>query len=135
MKLMVCLDERGGMMFHHRRQSRDRTVIGDMLQLCGTKPLWMDAYSAGMFSHDPARVVTDENFLLRTPWGSYGFAEKGPLMPYEYRIEQIVIYLWNRVYPGDVFFDMDMENWILTEEKEWKGSSHDKITRRIYSRS
>ena len=56
-------------------------------------------------------------------------------MPYEYRIEQIVIYLWNRVYPGDVFFDMDMENWILSEEKEWKGSSHDKITRRIYIRS
>ena len=31
MDVFVCLDDRGGMFFNHRRQSRDRQVIQDML--------------------------------------------------------------------------------------------------------
>gem|GEM_PF-5722604 len=31
MDVFVCLDDRNGMLFNHRRQSRDREVIRDVL--------------------------------------------------------------------------------------------------------
>lgn len=31
MTLILCLDDENGMMFNHRRQSRDRVLISEML--------------------------------------------------------------------------------------------------------
>ena len=33
MKLIVCLDDKNGMMFNKRRQSRDRVLIENVLEL------------------------------------------------------------------------------------------------------
>lgn len=49
MILIVCVDDHNGMMFNHRRQSQDRILRGDILELTEGKILWMDAYSKKQF--------------------------------------------------------------------------------------
>lgn len=41
MILIVCVDDHNGMMFNHRRQSQDRILRGDILELTEGKILWM----------------------------------------------------------------------------------------------
>lgn len=45
MIVMVCVDDKNGMMFNKRRQSQDRVLRQHMLELAGDKKLWMNAYS------------------------------------------------------------------------------------------
>ena len=49
-------------------------------------------------------------------------------------IEKIILFKWNRNYPGDFFFDIDVtsNHWILQESKDFPGSSHEKITMEVY---
>ena len=48
MKLIVCLDDRGGMMFCKRRQSRDRMQISDMKALLEGASLAVSPYTEGL---------------------------------------------------------------------------------------
>ena len=50
------------------------------------------------------------------------------------RIEEIYLYRWNRDYPADVYFPVDLSMWKCVETKEFAGSSHEKITRERYTR-
>ncbi len=50
MIVMVCLDDRNGMMFNHRRQSQDRVLRGEMLAQAGDRPLLVTPYTARQFS-------------------------------------------------------------------------------------
>ena len=49
MKVIVCLDERRGMMFNKRRCSRDRAVIEDILTMYTPADLCVSTYSASLF--------------------------------------------------------------------------------------
>ena len=48
--------------------------------------------------------------------------------------ESVVLYKWNRVYPADQYFAMDLSGWKLVETVEFPGSSHEKITEERYER-
>ena len=50
------------------------------------------------------------------------------------RIEEIYLYRWNRDYPAEVYFPVDLSVWKCMETKEFAGSSHEKITRERYTR-
>ena len=41
---------------------------------------------------------------------------------------------WNRDYPADMYFKMDLGSWKLAETQEYTGSSHEKITEERYVR-
>ena len=53
---------------------------------------------------------------------------------YEGKITEIVLYKWNRDYPADVIFEVDLSKWRLEERKDFSGYSHEKITKEIYNR-
>ena len=61
MHVILCADDRNGMMFHRRRQSRDRAVLEDIEKLRAGKKLLMNKYSDKMFSEygysDPTRLL------------------------------------------------------------------------------
>ena len=38
---------------------------------------------------------------------------------------------WNRDYPADVFFEVDLSKWRLEERKDFSGYSHEKITKEL----
>ena len=45
MKLILCVDDKGGLAFNHRRQSRDRVLNEHILMHCGMHRLWISPYT------------------------------------------------------------------------------------------
>ena len=62
------------------------------------------------------------------------FIENLPVAEYKDEIETVVIYHWNRHYPGDFFFDLELDSYSLESSEELVGSSHEKITKETYRR-
>ena len=133
MIVIVCIDDNNGMMFNNRRQSQDAILREDILALARDGQLRMNAYSKKQFpGESPVRIQAD--FLEKAEPGDFCFVEDRDIGPYEDRIEKLILYRWNRKYPADTFFTLDLREWRLEESVEFAGSSHEKITREIYVR-
>ena len=135
MKLIVCLDERGGMEFNKRRQSRDSRLIEDMLTLTASSRLYISEYSRLLFPDaEEMTVINDLSAIKDISSNDYYFMEKKLPDLKSYPISELIIYHWNRHYPSDVYFDLDMSPFELSEVSEFVGSSHEKITREVYKK-
>ncbi len=134
MKLFVCLDDAGGMMFNHRRQSRDRVLIADMIHHAGNAPLWVSPYSAPLFGEDAPTLRVAPNPTIAAGEDDYCFVEDTPLPQQLDGIRELIIYRWNRLYPSDVRFACDTSAFVLLESTEFVGSSHDNITKEIWKK-
>jgi len=135
MTVYVCLDDRNGMQFNHRRQSRDAEVFRDILSRLPAA-LTIDPFSQtlmqsagipwGPAPEDLAQLAPDAHFFLedRTPSDVVPFAST------------VIIYRWNRHYPADLHWDVDLTEagFSLREVSEFAGKSHEKITREVYTR-
>lgn len=134
MKLIVCLDDAGGMMFNRRRQSRDRVLIADMIRHVGKSPLRTSPYSVPLFGEDASTLCAVPNPLENAKAGDYCFVEDTPLPQNLNGVDELIIYRWNRLYPSDVRFDCDTSAFSLAESCEFAGSSHDKIKKEIWKK-
>lgn len=137
MHIIVCLDEKGGMLFNHRRQSQDLVVRQHILTLSEGNKLWMNSYSASQFDGaEGAELTVDDDFLQKAQAGAYCFVEDAALLPYEEQIESIVVYQWNRTYPADMRFDIPLagHGWKCIETEDFTGNSHERITMEVYKR-
>lgn len=132
MILIVCIDDRSGMAFNHRRQSRDRILADRIASLTAGKKLWMEPYSQKLFSCGNA--VASDDYLTVVGTDDYCFVERDDVMPYEDKIRKIIVFRWNRVYPSDLRLGVDLTAWQLVSSEEFPGSSHEKITMEVYER-
>jgi len=134
MKLILFLDERGGMLFNRRRQSQDRKAREYILSMTADKRLLMNPYSAKQFKEGGDITVTEapqkdaeaEDFVLieNLPVSFSG-------------VDDVVLFLWNALYPSDVSFDtksLVREGFSLHKSEEFAGYSHEKITVEFYRR-
>ena len=133
MKLIVCLDERKGMMFNNRRQSRDRVLIDNMIEMIGDDKLYIAPYSESLFENKEIKLKVKKN-PLKAADENWCFIENLPVAEYKDEIETVVIYHWNRHYPGDFFFDLELDSYSLESSEELVGSSHEKITKEIWNK-
>lgn len=133
MILVSCVDNDFGMLFNMRRQSQDREVRRDLIELAAGKTIWMNAYSARQF-HEEAPIRVDDAFLEKAGEGEWAFAETENAKAVEDRIEKIVLYHWNRSYPADFHWEIDLNSWRLVLSREIPGFSHEKITVEEYVR-
>lgn len=135
MTVMLCIDDKGGMMFNHRRQSRDQVLQEHILNLIGDARLWVSRYSRKLFPNDgQAEIYTDEDFLEKAQKGDFCFAEDKDISLYEEKIERLIIFRWNRVYPADTFLELDLNRYTLEKTENFEGNSHEKITKEIYTK-
>ena len=134
MKLIVCLDDERGMMFNHRRQSRDRVLIADMIDHVGDSLLCVSPYSAPLFGEDYATLRVAPNPVLSAKEADFCFVEDTPLPSNLDGANELIIYRWNRLYPSDVRFDCDMSSFRLAESSKFAGSSHEKIKQEIWKK-
>ena len=137
MIVITCVDDNGGVLFNHRRQSSDRVVRQRILDICKGSKLWMSSYSAREFENtDAPEINVEDEFLSEAAKGEYCFVEGDDLKPYEKWIERIILIHWNRVYPADVYFDFPLNEhgWKRVSCEEFTGYSHDKITVETYDR-
>lgn len=149
MKIIVCIDDNNGMMFNKRRQSKDSVLRQHILAETNGSTLWLNSYSASQFEESENNslvtirdstaigknsLIIDENFLEKAGETDFAFVENLSLKEYENKISQIIIYKWNRKYPADFRFDIDVTNdsWKLSTTENFAGSSHDNITKEVY---
>ncbi len=133
MRVITCSDQNDGLFFNQRRQSRDRLLIEDVLSFCKGNTLYISDYSKPLFP-DGSSVVVAEHPLETAKAGDFCFTEGLLLAPAEAAIEELILYRWDKVYPADVFLDLDLTRWHLQDTYELAGSSHDKITREVYTK-
>ena len=129
MTLYICLDDRNGLQFNKRRQSRDSAVLEDIRShLAGN--LLIEAFSEKLIRE------ADIPCVLPPETAEDYFAETIPSAEILEKTEKLVIYRWNRHYPSDVRWEPDLAalGFVLQETTEFPGTSHEKITREVYER-
>ena len=137
MKLFVCLDEVGGMTFNKRRQSSDRIIRDDMLQIVQDAPFLVNSYTAKQFTEEQSsQIQVDDNCLENASEDAFVFVENIGVLDYISNIEQIIVYRWQRKYPADFFFDVDLKSsdWELVSQEEIVGYSHECILKEVYKK-
>ena len=135
MIVMVCVDNRMGVMFNKRRQSRDRELCARVIELTKDKRLFLSSYSASLFGEFTKDMIVGDDFLKKAENGDFCFVEGKDLLPYINKTEKIIVFKWNRDYPFDKKLDVDLSNgWIVEKVEEFNGTSHDKITMEVYVR-
>ena len=129
MTLIVCVDDRLGMMFNHRRQSRDREVIRRILDITKGHTLWVSPYSAPLFE---GAARTDAQYAQQAGKDDFCFVEDGDL-PLEHA-DRVILYRWNRTYPADRRFPADPTalGFHPTHTEEFVGFSHETITEEVF---
>ena len=133
MKLIVCVEDRYGMLFNRRRVSRDQAVTDRILTMSADGVLWVNSFSLGLFPGE-ARVCVDDAFLKRAHDTDYCFLENEDIRPYLSRVKELILFRWNRRYPFDVAFPFEVcfGKWQLVSREDFPGNSHESITLEVY---
>lgn len=137
MNIIVCLDDKNGMMFNKRRQSQDKLLRADISNTIGDSNLFMNSYSYKLYKDiDNGNFQVLDDFLNKCGDNDFCLVEDKSLFNYVNNIDTLLIYKWNRIYPADLYFDINLQssNWELLKSSEFQGSSHEKITKEIYRR-
>ncbi len=134
MIIILCLDNNNGMLFHQRRQSRDKLVIENIIETFQGHLIHINSFSKILFEEFPENIIIDENFLSNSCDTDICFVENEDISKYEDKISKIIVYQWNRDYPFDVKCNIDFSQYQLTSVIEFKGNSHSVITREEYSK-
>ena len=134
MTVIVCLDTKGGMTFNNRRQSRDSRVTDDIKRVCEGKRLLISPFSEKMLAPTGLAATVSSDPFSEAKDGEVIFVENLPVAPHVDRVQRIIVYNWNRSYPADRHFDVNMGacGFKLHSKREFVGSSHEKITREDY---
>lgn len=133
MHIIVCVDDKNGILFNKRRLSSDRVLCQRILSQTAGKRLWMNAYSAKLFTG--ADICVDDAFLEKAGAEDICFIENADITPFVSGIHAVTVYRWNRTYPSDVKFPAALfENrWKLERREDFSGYSHEVITEERYT--
>ena len=125
MILITCIDNRNGIMFNKRRVSKDTLLIERLKGITKENKIYVSEYSKPLFNGFDNLVLSIENLTNN----DFYFLEDED---YNGNIDKIIIYKWNRDYPADKYFDIDLLSYKLISTQDFQGSSHDLITEEIY---
>ena len=133
MVVFVCLDNNNGMLFNHRRQSRDANLIKDVEATVGDSSVFLNSYSEPLFAGTSVKLKVTDSFLSDAGIDDFCFVENTPVKAYEDQITKLIVYKWNRDYPSDFRFDIDyIDDFKLESSIDFIGTSHEKITKEVY---
>ena len=90
MTVIVCLDNANGMMFNHRRQSRDANVVKDILKTINGTSLLIAPYSEPLFSQAECSVSISDSFLTDAEANDYCFVENTSVAEFKEKISKLV---------------------------------------------
>lgn len=136
MKIILCLENSGGMIFNNRRLSKDIKVTEDILQTVKSNRLFINDFSKDLFCMPNGGLykniyLTEDFFNLQKE--DYCFLENTDVLKFLNKADTFIIYNWNRDYPYDFNFNKDyLTGFKLLSTKEFKGNSHEKITKDVY---
>lgn len=126
MIVALCLDDKNGMMFNRRRQSKDALLIENLKEYAQGRTIYIEEHSKTIF--DESATIIDD-ILSVAQSNDICFIENN--IDYS-NVNEFIIYKWNRVYPSDVVFEKNLSDYQLIETTDFAGKSHEKITREVY---
>ena len=89
----------------------------------------MDAYTAAQFQSDRIAVTRS---VAEVPEDGWYFLELGDVASLLPKVRQLALFRWNRLYPSDRRFPMDILHDPIYRE-DFPGNSHETITLEVYS--
>ena len=134
MTAIVCIEDRGGILFLKRRVSRDREVYRDIAE--SYDKVYMTSYSLPLFNEVKIDAIIRRAPITEGERSDVCFIESGEIADNLHKISKLIIYRWNRTYPFDVRigFEPDAAGFRLVSTDEFVGYSHEKITKDIYEK-
>ncbi len=134
MTAIVCIEDRGGILFLGRRLSSDREVARDVVE--SYDKILLTKYSLPLFESVKIDTGVCPSPLSRGKRGDVCFIEDGSIKENLAKLSRLVIYKWNRRYPSDVKlgFEPREVGFELISTVDFVGYSHEKITREVYAR-
>ena len=134
MKVIVVLDKNLGMAFNNRRQSRDRKLTKNIVEYIGNEKLYIEKYSEPLFANTTCNYFVVDSPLNVAKESNYYFIERSHIEKFVKDINELVIYHWNRSYPHDFDFNMNLENSNFKKISaiDFQGFSHEKIIKEVY---
>ena len=132
MNIIVCVDDNNGQLFNGRRQSKDIEVVNKIYEIVSEQKLLINSFSEKLFLDK--RVVRND-FLEIASENDFCFVENVDVTEYMSKINKVYLFRWNRDYPYDFTFDLDLSNnFTLSKVEEFKGNSHDMITLELWTK-
>ncbi len=130
----MCLDDKNGILFNKRRQSRDREVIRKIVDITNGQALYISEYSKSLFSEFVNCVCVISDFT--SVEDGFCFVEAGIENIAVDSVSELYLFKWNRIYPCDTWFPTEQ---IISKMKhlktlDFKGNSHKKITLEVYEK-
>ena len=127
MRIIVCIDDNGGMMFNNRRVSSDKVVTERIIDL-------LKDNSAKLFADKTDNLKISNDFLSKAGDNDYCLVENVDITEHISDIGQVIIYYWNRKYPSDFKFPKNaaVSGLKCVSVTEFSGNSHEKITEEVY---
>lgn len=134
MRIIVCIDDNGGMMFNNRRVSSDKVVTERIIDLLKDNNLYLNQYSAKLFADKTDNLKISDDFLSKAGDNDYCLVENVDITEHISDIGQVIIYYWNRKYPSDFKFPKNaaVSGLKCVSVTEFSGNSHEKITEEVY---
>lgn len=127
MILITCIDNSNGIMFNKRRVSKDALLIERLKGITKENKIYVSEYSKTLFDGFDNLVLSIEDLTNN----DFYFLEDED---YTGNIDKIIIYKWNRDYPADKYFEIDLSNFKKVSKEEIIGNSHKKITLTVFRR-
>jgi hypothetical protein len=128
MTIILCLDDKNGISFNNRRQSRDKILIENVIK---HDNIYIRDYYTNLFSKYEVNVIDNISALPADAVYFHEITDPADMID---QFDTIIIYRWNRHYPSNVQFDFKMDLYKKIFEEDFIGSSHDKITKEIWIR-
>lgn len=135
MRVIITVDNNLGMMFNNRRQSKDKNLRNFMLFATKDSRLLMNEYTRKQFEEDEKitkHIVVDNDCLQNATKKDYVFVENMDIAPYIDKIDELIVFYWNRVYPSDMKLSINLNEWENNECIDFVGNSHELISMKVY---
>lgn len=132
MNIIACVDDNMGLLFNNRRQSTDARVTEKIYDIVSDHRFLISSFSETLFSAVPE---IKDDFLEVAGKADFCFVENVSVSEYIDKIGKVYLFKWNRNYPYDFVFDIDLgKYYTLYSTEEFRGNSHEKITLEVWGR-
>ena len=133
MTLVICLDQKGGMLFNKRRQTLDYEIVDQICKIGGDS-LYISPFSEGYFKGKTVKVVG--NPLQDAPTNATVFIEDTDALPYVKGIDKIIFFRWSEIYPTDykISFNPTEVGFRALGEIKFSTKVHKDVKKEIYKR-
>ena len=138
MKIIYVLDKNNGVLFNHRRQSKDTSLIENIVskvkQENGT--LYVSDYSRELFEGTDVSIQSLAEFNLSvSKENDFVFVENEDIQLDDFKGEvDYYYYKWPSVYPSDKKLELTLNDVEVVQKEQFKGNSHDEIYLEIWRR-